>query len=66
MAKPKVSLWDKVKKEAKHYWHGTKLLGREIKISSKLQWKVLNGGTLTRREQRQVRLILGMTGRVLT
>lgn len=54
VSKPEKSLWDKVKHEAKHYWHGTKLLGQEVKISSKLQWKVLNGGTLTRREQRQV------------
>jgi hypothetical protein len=46
--------WATVKKEASHYWHGTKLLGQEIKISAKLQWKVLNGGTLTRRERRQV------------
>ena len=35
--------WATVKKEAAHYWAGTKLLGREIKISAKLQWKVLNG-----------------------
>lgn len=46
--------WATVKKEAAHYWAGTKLLGQEIKISSKLQWKVLNGGSLTRRERRQV------------
>jgi LETM1 and EF-hand domain-containing protein 1 len=47
-------VWSTVKKEAAHYWAGTKLLGQEIKISAKLQWKVLNGGTLTRRERRQV------------
>lgn len=47
-------VWASVKKEAAHYWAGTKLLGQEIKISGKLQWKVLNGGTLTRRERRQV------------
>lgn len=46
--------WAVVKKEAAHYWAGTKLLGQEIKISSKLQWKVLQGGQLTRRERRQV------------
>lgn len=46
--------WATVKKEASHYWHGTKLLGQEIKISAKLQWKVLQGSTLTRRERRQV------------
>ncbi|CDZ96508.1 Ca2-binding transmembrane protein LETM1/MRS7 [Phaffia rhodozyma] len=53
--KPQLTTWEKVKKEAKHYWHGTKLLGQEVKISSKLQWKVLNGGTLTRRETRQLK-----------
>ncbi|ODN84589.1 hypothetical protein, variant 1 [Cryptococcus amylolentus CBS 6039] len=48
-------VWAVVKKEAAHYWAGTKLLGQEIRISGKLQWKVLNGGTLTRRERRQLR-----------
>jgi hypothetical protein len=56
--KPKKGLparaWAKVKEEASHYWHGTKLLGQEIKISAKLQYKVLQGSTLTRRERRQV------------
>jgi LETM1 and EF-hand domain-containing protein 1 len=37
-----------------HYWHGTKLLGLEIRISTKLTHKLLKGGKLTRREQRQV------------
>ncbi|WRT64302.1 uncharacterized protein IL334_001234 [Kwoniella shivajii] len=48
-------VWATVKKEAAHYWAGTKLLGQEIRISAKLQWKLLNGGTLTRRERRQLR-----------
>lgn len=47
--------WAVVKKEAAHYWAGTKLLGHEIAISSKLQYKVLKGGSLTRRERRQLR-----------
>ncbi|KAI5449455.1 LETM1 domain-containing protein ylh47 [Naganishia albida] len=47
--------WATIKKEAAHYWAGTKLLGKEIKISSKITWKVLNGGQLTRRERRQLR-----------
>lgn len=51
--------WATVKKEASHYWHGTKLLGQEIKISAKLQWKVLQGATLTRRERRQLRRTTG-------
>jgi hypothetical protein len=52
--KPKKTLWQKVKEEAVHYWHGTQLLGFEVRISSKLTWKLLNGGKLTRREHRQV------------
>ncbi|CDS02924.1 hypothetical protein LRAMOSA00326 [Lichtheimia ramosa] len=51
----KKTLWQKVKDEATHYWDGTKLLGLEIRISSKLTWKLLNGGYLTRREARQLR-----------
>lgn len=53
--KPKKTLWQKVKAEAVHYWHGTQLLGLEVKISSSLTWKLLHGGKLTRREQRQVK-----------
>ncbi|KAI9322196.1 LETM1-like protein-domain-containing protein [Dichotomocladium elegans] len=51
----KKTLWQKVKDEATHYWHGTKLLGLEIRISSKLTYKLLNGAHLTRREARQLR-----------
>jgi LETM1 and EF-hand domain-containing protein 1 len=58
--KPKGSLptraWAVVKKEAAHYWAGTKLLGHEIKISAKLLRVVLRGEELTRRERRQVRI----------
>ncbi|KAI7901415.1 LETM1-like protein-domain-containing protein [Cokeromyces recurvatus] len=53
--KPKKTIWEKVKEEAIHYWHGTKLLGLEVRISSALTWKLLNGGKLTRREHRQLR-----------
>lgn len=53
--KPKKTLWTKIKEEAVHYWHGTQLLGFEVRISSKLTWKLLHGGKLTRREHRQVR-----------
>jgi LETM1 and EF-hand domain-containing protein 1, mitochondrial len=55
---PKASLpsrvWKKVKHEASHYWSGTKLLVSEIRISARLQRKILHGETLTRRERRQV------------
>ena len=48
--------WNKVKHEAAHYWHGSKLLVSEVRISSRLQWKILQGETLTRRERRQVKI----------
>lgn len=52
--KKKLTLWQKVKKEAVHYWDGTKLLATEAKISSKLALKMAAGYELTRRENRQV------------
>ncbi|KAG6818163.1 hypothetical protein H0H87_000068 [Tephrocybe sp. NHM501043] len=59
-ATPEVALstrvWKKVKHELQHYWHGTKLLVSEVRISSRLQWKILQGETLTRRERRQVNI----------
>lgn len=54
----KLTVWQKVKKEANHYWDGTKLLGTEIKISFKLAVKMAAGYELTRREHRQVRFLL--------
>ncbi|KAJ3794455.1 LETM1-like protein-domain-containing protein [Lentinula aff. detonsa] len=47
--------WKKVKHEAAHYWHGSKLLVSEVRISARLQWKILHGEQLTRRERRQLR-----------
>ena len=47
-------VWSKVKHEAQHYWHGSKLLVSEVRISARLQWKLLHGDALTRRERRQV------------
>jgi LETM1 and EF-hand domain-containing protein 1 len=47
--------WKKVKHEAAHYWHGSKLLVSEVRISARLQWKILHGESLTRRERRQAR-----------
>lgn len=49
-----LTLWQKVKKEANHYWDGTKLLATEVRISSKLALKMAAGYELTRRENRQV------------
>lgn len=51
---PKLTLWEKVKHEAQHYWDGTKLLGYEIKVSTKLVVKMASGYELTRREDRQL------------
>ncbi|KAI1788491.1 LETM1-domain-containing protein [Ganoderma leucocontextum] len=48
-------VWKKVKLEAQHYWHGSKLLAAEVRISSRLQWKLLHGESLTRRERRQLK-----------
>ncbi|KAL0075058.1 LETM1-like protein-domain-containing protein [Phycomyces blakesleeanus] len=63
--KPKKTLWQKVKDEADHYWQGTKLLGLEIRISSKLLRKLLRGGHLTRREARQFRRTVVDIARVI-
>ncbi|EGW34702.1 uncharacterized protein SPAPADRAFT_53130 [Spathaspora passalidarum NRRL Y-27907] len=51
---PKPSLWEKIKHEAQHYWHGTKLLGYEIKVSTKLMLKMMSGYGLSRRESNQL------------
>ncbi|KAI0713453.1 LETM1-domain-containing protein [Earliella scabrosa] len=48
-------IWKKVKHEAQHYWHGSKLLAAEVRISARLQWKLLHGESLTRRERRQLK-----------
>ena len=48
------TLWQRVVKELKHYYHGFKLLYFETKIAYRLLWQVLQGHTLTRRERRQV------------
>ncbi|KAF8575539.1 LETM1-domain-containing protein [Ramaria rubella] len=48
-------IWKVVKDGASHYWHGSKLLVSEVRISARLQWKLLHGEALTRREKRQLR-----------
>ncbi|WFD27037.1 LETM1 domain-containing protein ylh47 [Malassezia nana] len=52
-------VWTKVKEEAMHYWHGTKLLGKELAISTRLLRRMIMGYTLTRREHRQLRRTMG-------
>lgn len=46
--------WGVVKTEAKHYWLGLKLLGKDTKIASRLLGRVLSGKTLSRRERQQL------------
>ncbi|ODV77610.1 LETM1-domain-containing protein [Suhomyces tanzawaensis NRRL Y-17324] len=53
-ADKKASLWDKIKHEAQHYWDGTKLLGFEMKVSTKLLFKLVSGYGLSRRESNQL------------
>lgn len=53
--KVKLTIGQKIKKELLHYWDGTKLLVTEVRISSKLAFKMAAGYELTRRERRQVR-----------
>ncbi|KAI9209226.1 LETM1-like protein-domain-containing protein [Polychytrium aggregatum] len=55
----KRTIWEIVKAEAIHYWHGLKLLGIEVAISSRLVIKILNGQKLIRREMRQLQRTVG-------
>ncbi|PSR77897.1 LETM1-like protein-domain-containing protein [Coniella lustricola] len=50
----KLTLMQKIKKEAHHYWDGTKLLATEVKISTRLAVRMAAGYELTRRESRQL------------
>lgn len=52
--KVKVTIWQKVKNEILHYYHGFRLLGLDMKISAKLIWRILHGKELSRREHNLV------------
>ena len=52
--KPKKTVWVRVKEEVKHYYHGFRLLTLDVKVSSKIIWKVVHGNTLSRRENKQL------------
>ncbi|KAJ1561735.1 hypothetical protein HK405_003009 [Cladochytrium tenue] len=54
-AVPKPGLLARIRDEALHYWDGLKLLGAETSISTRLIFKLLRSGTLSRRENRQLR-----------
>lgn len=61
----KLTLWQKVKKEARHYWDGSKLLAAEVKISWRLALKMAAGYELTRREHRQLQRTVKDLGRLV-
>ncbi|XP_077966790.1 mitochondrial proton/calcium exchanger protein-like isoform X2 [Styela clava] len=50
---PKKPLWDRFVAELKHYYHGFRLLGLDIRIAWKTLWKILNGKPVVRRERNQ-------------
>ncbi|XP_033253402.1 mitochondrial proton/calcium exchanger protein-like [Drosophila miranda] len=54
VAKPKKSLGVRIWEEIVHYYHGFRLLFIDVAICSKLLWRVLNGKSLTRRENKQL------------
>ena len=56
--KKKLTIGQKIKKEIQHYWDGTKLLATEVRISSRLALKMAAGYELSRRENRQVGVVL--------
>ncbi|KAG8199034.1 hypothetical protein JTE90_021047 [Oedothorax gibbosus] len=51
---PKRSLGKRVWDEILHYYHGFRLLFIDVRVSSRLAWKILNGQELTRREHKQL------------
>ncbi|KAK5992419.1 LETM1 domain-containing protein mdm28 [Cladobotryum mycophilum] len=61
----KLTIWQTVKKEAQHYWDGTKLLATEVKISWRLALKMAAGYDLTRRENRQLQRTIRDLGRLV-
>ncbi|PSS08656.1 hypothetical protein M430DRAFT_69911 [Amorphotheca resinae ATCC 22711] len=63
--KEKLTLMQKIKKEAQHYWDGTKLLATEVRISTRLAVKMAAGYELSRRENRQLRRTVQDIGRLV-
>ena len=61
----KLTLWQKVKKEANHYWDGSKLLAAEVRISWRLALKMAAGYELTRRENKQLQRTVRDLGRLV-
>lgn len=61
----KLTIGQKIKKEAQHYWDGTKLLATEVRISTKLAVRMAAGYELTRREHRQLQRTVQDLGRLV-
>jgi LETM1 and EF-hand domain-containing protein 1, mitochondrial len=61
----KLTILQKIKKEALHYWDGTKLLATEVRISTRLALKMAAGYELTRRENRQLQRTVQDLGRLV-
>ncbi|KAH6959290.1 LETM1-like protein-domain-containing protein [Fusarium avenaceum] len=61
----KLTIWEKVKKEAHHYWDGSKLMAAEVKISWRLALKMAAGYELTRRENKQLQRTVQDLGRLV-
>jgi len=54
VAVAKKTLWQRFVDECKHYYSGFKLLFLDVRVSSAIVWKILNGHNLSRRESKQV------------
>ncbi|KAG1652579.1 Mitochondrial proton/calcium exchanger protein [Nymphon striatum] len=50
----KKSIGQRVIAVIKHYYHGFRLLFIDIRVSSRLLWRILNGNSLSRREHKQL------------
>ncbi|TVY28347.1 LETM1 domain-containing protein mdm28, mitochondrial [Lachnellula hyalina] len=64
-ADKKLTIGQKIKKEAQHYWDGTKLLATEVRISTRLALKMAAGYELSRREHRQLQRTVQDIGRLV-
>ncbi|XP_041979843.1 mitochondrial proton/calcium exchanger protein [Aricia agestis] len=55
----KKSIKERIMDEVRHYYHGFRLLGIEIRISTSLALRILKGESLTRREHRLLVTTIG-------
>ena len=54
----KKSLYIRIKEELIHYYHGFKLLFIDVRLCSRYVWRILKGDGLSRREHRQVGVVI--------